>query len=96
MSKIIEKLIINKLSLYCENYSKLHLGQIGSRKEKSTINIITTLIHIVYIKWEEKKLVAALFIDVKGAFDYVSKGHLFNRITELNIHGDLVNWIGFF
>ena len=33
MGKVIKKVVANKLSLYCENYSKLHPGQIGSQKE---------------------------------------------------------------
>ena len=39
---------------------------------------------------------AALFIDVKKAFDHVLKGQLFNQMIELGIDGDLVTWIGFF
>ena len=39
-----------------------------------TIDAVATLIHTVQEKWEEKKLAAALFMDLKGAFDHVSKG----------------------
>ncbi len=48
------------------------------------------LVHAVQEKWQQKKLVAALFMDVKGAFDHVSKGQLLRRMVELEIDGDLV------
>ena len=47
-------------------------------------------------KWEDKKLAAALFMDVKGAFDHVSKIQLLTRMTRLGIDGDLVRWTSSF
>ena len=35
-------------------------------------------------------------MDVKGAFDHVSKGQLLRRMVELGIDGDLVTWTGSF
>ena len=96
MGKVVEKVVANELSLYCENYSKLHPGQMGGRRERSAIDAVATLVHTVHEKWEEKKLAVALFMDVKGAFDHVSKGQLLNRMIELNIDDDLVNWTGSF
>ena len=96
MGKVVEKLVANKFFLYCKNYSKLHLRQMSGRKKRLAIDVVATLVHIIHEKWEEKKLAAVLFIDIKGAFDHVSKGQLLNRIIELNINGDLINWTGSF
>lgn len=60
MSKVTEKFVAQELSLYCEEHSKLHPGQMGSWEER----------------WEEKKLAVALFMDIKGVFDHVSKEQL--------------------
>lgn len=35
---------------------------------------------------------AALYIDVKGAFDHVSKIQLIARMLELGVDGDLICW----
>ncbi len=35
-------------------------------------------------------LAGALFMDVKGAFDHVSRGQLLKRMVELGIDGDLI------
>lgn len=54
------------------------------------IDAVATLVHAVQEKWEEKKLATTLFMDVKGAFDHVSKGQLLARMMELGIDGDFV------
>lgn len=60
----------------------------GERQERSAIDAVTTLIHIVQENWQEKKLVGALFINVKGAFDHVSKEELFTQMIKLGIARD--------
>ncbi len=68
----------------------------GGRRERSAIDAVATLVHVVQEKWEEKKLAAALFMDVKETFDHVSKGQLFTQMIELGVDGDLVTWTGSF
>ena len=40
-------LVYSNISQYYEDYSKLHLGQMGGRKERSVIDAVATLIHTV-------------------------------------------------
>ncbi len=96
IGKVVEKVVAKELSHYCEDYSKLHLGQMGDWRERSAIDVVATLIHIVQEKWEEKKLAATIFMDVKGAFDHVSKGQLLTQIIELGVDANLVTWTGSF
>ena len=67
----------------------------GGRKERSAIDVVAMLVHGVQEKWQQKKLAAALFMDVKRAFDHVSKGQLLRQMVELGIDGDIVTWTGF-
>ena len=92
MGKVVEKVVANQLSDYCETFSKLHPRQMGARKERSAIDTVAALVHIVQEKWSEKILAGALFIDVKGAFDHVSKAQLLRHMINLGIDGDLVGW----
>ena len=39
-----------ELSGYCEDYSKLHPGQIGGRKERLAIDAVATLVHTIQEK----------------------------------------------
>ena len=92
MGKILEKVIAEQLSEFCEAYSKLHPGQMGARKERSAIDAVAMLVHTVQENWSKKKLAGALFMDVKGAFDHVSKSQLLTRMIDLGIDTDLVAW----
>lgn len=86
----MEKVAAEQLSQYCEGYSKLYPGQMGGRKERSAIDAVATLVSPVQESWQEKKLAAALFMDVKGTFDHVSKAQVITRMIELGIDGSLV------
>lgn len=90
MGKVVEKVVAEQLAQYCEADSKLHPGQMGARKERSAIDAVAVWVHTVQEKWAEKKLAGALFMDVKGAFDHVSRSQLLKRMIELGIDGDLV------
>ena len=63
----------------------------GGRRERLATDAVATLVHTIHEKWEEKKLIAAFFLNVKEAFDHVSKGQLLNRMIEFDINADLVN-----
>lgn len=85
---MIEKVVVKSLSQYCETYSKLYIGQMGARKSRCIINAIVSLIYRVQESWVEKKLVAALFINIKEAFDYISQTKLIKKMMKLEIDSD--------
>ncbi len=92
MGKILEKVIAEQLSEFCKAYSKLYPGQMRARKEWSAIDVVAVLVHTVQENWSKKKLAGALFMDVKGAFDHISKSQLLMHMTDLGIDTDLVEW----
>ena len=92
LGKVVEKIVAGLLSGYCENFSKLHQGQMGTRKQRCAIDAVASLVYKVEGFCAEKKLATALFMDVKGAFDHVSQTKLVERIIELGIDGDLIRW----
>ena len=96
LGKVVEKVIADELAQYCKSHSKLHPGQMGARKERSAIDAVAVLIHKIQEIWASKKLAGALFMDIKGAFDHVSKAQLLKRMIELGIDGDLVAWTSSF
>lgn len=51
---------------------------------------MATFVHIIQEIWQEKKPATTLFIDVKEAFEHVSKRQLLTYIIKLGIDGDLV------
>ena len=91
IDKILEKVVINELLRICEERSLLYLRQMGARKNRSAVDTIILLIHKVQRRWKKGEKAIALFIDIKDAFDHVSKKKLAEKITDLSIDKDLVS-----
>ena len=64
----------------------------GGQKERLAINAVAILVYTIQKRWEEKKLAAALFMDMKKAFNYISKGQLIAPMVKLRIDRDLILW----
>ena len=64
----------------------------GGRKHRSAIDAAALMIHKVQKIWEDKQIAGALLMDIKGAFDYVSRAKLVQRMKDLSIDNDLIGW----
>jgi hypothetical protein len=51
---------------------------------------VAKLITTIEKAWQQKKLIGALFMDVKGVFNYVARKQLLKKIIQLKIPGDLI------
>jgi hypothetical protein len=81
LGEVVEKVAAEAISIFCEAAGVLHPGQTGSPKQqRSTIDAVACLIQDVHQAWDQKLLLASLFIDVKGAFDHVVAARLVKRI----------------
>jgi len=54
------------------------------------------LIHNIQVAKQDKKVISVLFIDVKGAFNYVSANQLIKICIDLGLLKLLYSWIDFF
>ena len=90
MGKILEKVVTNELLKICEKRSLLYPQQIDARKNRSVVDAVALLIHKIQRRWKKDEKAVTLFIDIKDAFDHVSKKKLAERIINLNINKDLV------
>ena len=62
----------------------------GTRKNKNAVDTIILLIHEIQSRWKKGEKAAALFINVKNAFDHVYEKKLAERITNLKLDEDLI------
>ncbi len=62
--KVVEKLVAEKLSQFCEAKGQLHKRQIGERKHRLAIDATTLMIHKVLEIWEDKQIAGALLMDL--------------------------------
>src|SRR5205807_4088577 len=83
LGKVSEKIIANRLSYRAETYGLLHSEQMGGRAGRSAIDAVMALVHDVQQAKRNGKVLSALFIDVKGAFDHVSRTQLLLILQSL-------------
>jgi hypothetical protein len=82
---VAEKVAATAIANFYETNKLLHKGQFSYRKQRSAINAVAKLIYTIEKAWSQKKLLGALFMNVKGAFNYMIKERLLQRINKLEI-----------
>lgn len=85
----MEKIAAEAIAEHCETTGSLHPGQMGGRRQRSAVDAVTCLIQSTHDASKRKQLMAALFMDVAGAFDHVNGRRLVMRMQELGVDGDL-------
>ena len=96
MSKLFEKLFVNKLTPTVQQNNSIPDHQFGFRKKHGTIEQTHRLVTVIRKAFEEKKYCSALFIDVSQAFDTVWHEGLLYKIKQLlplNTHRLLESYI---
>ena len=96
ISKLVERTAANLIADHLERKRGLHDGQYGCRKRRSSVNAVAVLTNRTQQAWTAKKVAGALLIDVKSAFNNVSKTHLGKRMEALGVEPDLIRWTGSF
>ena len=71
-SKILEKIMYNRLSTYLENNNLLSPQQFGFRKAHSTVHPLSLFINQISDALNKKNHAIAIFCDLKKAFDTVN------------------------
>jgi len=80
LSKLLEKLVLNKLTPILEEKKIIPNHQFGFRKKHGTVEQVHRLVHIITQGYENKMYASALFIDVSQAFDKVWTKGLIHKI----------------
>jgi hypothetical protein len=96
LGKVSERILAQRLSYLAETTSLLHPTQIGGRLKKSAIDATLLLSQEVELNKSLGKKTTTLFLDVKGAFDYVLKNQLLTKLKDLRLPTSLIAWISTF
>jgi ribonuclease HI/exonuclease III len=101
LGKVLEKVLATRLSYLANTTSLLHPSQIGGRKQRSAIDAALLLLNEIQSQKEARKrgsntVTTALFLDIKGAFDYVSKPQLLLVLKKLGLPSNLISWVSSF
>ena len=92
-SKIIERIVHNRLSSFLEENNILDPNQGGFRKGHSTVNTISKLTNDIFEGINKGDLTTSCFIDMAKAFDTVNHVILCKKLAKLGIKGNIFKWI---
>ena len=85
LSKILEKIIKNKLTNWAESNNKINDEQAGFRENKSTQDKIFQLTQTAMHARNMKRFSAAIFMDVEKAFDKVWHAGLIHTLINMDL-----------
>ncbi len=76
-SKILEKIVSNRLTAFLENHNLLSHSQFGFRKKHSTLHPLVHFMNFMSRAQNNKEFALAIFCDLRKAFDTVNYPILF-------------------
>ena len=91
-SKILEKIMYNRLSNFLETNNLLSPQQFGFRKSHSTVHPLTLFVNQISNALNKKTHAIAIFCDIKKAFDTVQHPILLKKLYNMGIRGTELLW----
>ena len=92
MSKVLEKIIYKRVYLFLTNTNQLYQSQYGFRSKHSCEHAVQELLGNVLKAQENKKITAAIFLDLSKAFDSLEHDVLIQKLELYGIRGRILDW----
>ena len=92
ISKIAEKIMHKRVTLFLEANNILCQNQFGFRANRSTIDAVTKFIKYVTMASENTESTIAVFLDLSKAFDTIDHNILINKLEYYGIRGIALDW----
>jgi len=91
-SKILERIVCNRLSTFLDVNNLLSNCQFGFRKDHSTVHPLSQFVNFIAEKLNNKEHALAIFCDIKKAFDCVNHSILIKKLYNLGIRDRELLW----
>lgn len=93
LSKVIEKLVFNRMLDYLNRFSLITESQHGFRLNRSTNTAACDLLSFVYDCLDGGSYVAGLFFDESRAFDCLNFEFILAKLYSLGFRGVFLEWV---
>lgn len=93
ISKIIEKVVYNRIVNYLNKHKLLTDNQHGFRSGKSTETASCNFVNFVYSCLDKNLFVGALFFDLSKAFDTIDLSIIKDKLEKLGFRDNILNWL---
>ena len=91
-SKVMERLVYNRLYEYCCQFNLLTPRNSGFKRRDGSVNRLLYLVENIYRGLDNEQEIAVVLLDITRAFDRVwHKGLLF-KLRNIGISGSLLQW----
>jgi hypothetical protein len=94
LSKILEKIVYNRLIKFLDDNKVISNSQFGCRKSHSTLHPLLQFTNAVSKALDNKEHTIAIFCDLRKAFDTVDHKILLSKLHKSGIIG-VLNYCGF-
>ncbi|KAL2092947.1 hypothetical protein ACEWY4_010259 [Coilia grayii] len=93
LGKLMEKMVVARLTYYLEYNNLLHCYQTGFRKQRSTTDALIKLTNEIEKTLTMKEAMVAFFLDIEKAYDTMWREGLLIKLNNLGINGKMYNYI---
>ena len=91
-SKIFEKIMHARLTIFLEEHNIIYTSQFGFQKNKSILHSLIEITENIRSCIENKNYGCGVFIDLKKAFDTVNHSILLKQLEHYGIRGAMLSW----
>ena len=91
-SKIIEKLVYNKIFHFLVRYQILFKSQYGFRKGHSTAHATLDFVKTIEKALQDNEYAIGVFCDLSKAFDTLDHGILLKKLEHYGVRGNWLSW----
>ena len=91
-SKILEKVVFKRLSLFLNGKNFFYKNQFGFRENMSVAHAVVKFQNFIAKNLNNDKAVLAILLDVQKAFDSINRNILYEKLENAGVRGITLEW----